>query len=58
MPRGYPDVITTFQDLRRAVRDLKKELSRQRVIWLEGTIDPESIRLAASAAADFAGRPL
>ncbi len=59
-PSGWPEanVITTFKALRHAVRNLEKELSRQRVIWLDGTNDPESIRLARSAAADIAGPPL
>ncbi len=47
--------ITSFQDLRRAVRKLQKRLDEQRVVWIDGRHPPESIRLAESAKAERVG---
>ena len=55
--REWPEAqrIATFRDLTRAVRDLKKSLEEQRVVWLEGAHAPESIRIATGAQAQRLG---
>jgi hypothetical protein len=54
---GWPEAqrIASFQDLKNAVRDLKRSLDEQRVVWLEGSHAPESIHLAKGAQAQRAG---
>ena len=56
-PREWPEatVIDDYGDLRRAVRDLREEMARQRVIWLDGDWDPGAARLSEGAPARIAG---
>ncbi len=55
---GWPEAerIGSLQDLTRAVRNLKKSLDEQRVVWLAGAHAPESIRIADGAQAERLGR--
>ncbi len=54
---GWPEAerIGSFRDLKNAVRNLRKSLDEQRVVWLAGSYAPESIRLAKGAQAERAG---
>lgn len=47
--------IGSFQDLKRAVRALRKRLDKQRVVWVDGHHPAETIRLADSAQAERIG---
>lgn len=59
-PPGWPKAtaIASYQELKHAVRSLEKTLGRQRVIWLDGAYDPESIQVAESADAALVGSPV
>ncbi len=47
--------IGSFQDLKKAVRTLRKRLDEQRVVWIDGHHALEKIRLAGTAAAERVG---
>ncbi len=55
--RGWPEAerIESFPALRKAVRELRKGLDEQRVVWLAGDHAPESIQLANGAQAERIG---
>lgn len=57
-PWGEAEPIADYKDLARAVRNLEKDLDQQRIVWLEGSHLPNSIRIADTAEAQaVAARP-
>lgn len=48
---GQAEEVATYQDLRRAVRSLDRDLERQRIVWVDGAHPAHELRLAKSAPA-------